>query len=45
MEALRLELKELLGETTYQKLMEKEAAMSEQLQTTWKSVPMGIFVG
>ena len=45
MEALRLELKELLSETTYQKLMEKEAAMSEQLQTTWKAVPMGIFVG
>jgi len=45
MDALRLELKELLQETTYQKLMEKEAAMTEQLQSTWKGVPMGIFVG
>lgn len=45
MEQLRTELKELLGETTYQKLMEKEAAMTQQLQDTWKGVPMGIYVG
>jgi len=45
MESLRAELKELLGETTYQKLMEKEALMTENLQNTWKGVPMGIFVG
>jgi hypothetical protein len=45
MELLRGELKELLGETTYQKLMEKEAAMAENLQNTWKGVPMGIFIG
>ena len=45
MEGLRVELKELLGETTYQRLMEKEAAMTTQLQETWKGVPMGVFVG
>jgi hypothetical protein len=45
MEALRNELKELLQETTYQKLMEKEAAMTQQLQDTWKGVPIGIYVG
>jgi len=45
MESLRLELKELLSETTYQKLMEKEAQMTENLQNTWKGVPMGIMIG
>jgi len=45
MESLRAELKELLMETTYQKLMEKEALMSENLQNTWKGVPMGIMIG
>jgi hypothetical protein len=45
MDTLRAELKEMLEETTYQKLMEKEAQMSENLQNTWKGVPMGIFTG
>lgn len=45
MDSLRAELKELLGETTYQRLMEKEAAMASQLQETWKGVPLGIYVG
>lgn len=45
MEGLRAELKEMLEETTYQKLMEKEAAMNQNLQETWKGVPLGIYVG
>lgn len=45
MESLRAELKELLNETTYQALMEREAQMTQHLQETWKGVPMGLFVG
>lgn len=45
MEQLRNELREMLEETTYQKLMEKEALMSQNLQETWKGVPGGIFIG
>lgn len=45
MEALRTNLKEMLEETTYQKLMEKEAAMAENLQNTWKGAPLGIYIG
>lgn len=45
MEALRAELRDMLEETTYQKLMEREAQAAENLQTTWKGVPLGIFVG
>lgn len=45
MDALRNELKEILEETTYQKLMEKEAAAATQLQETWKGVPLGIYIG
>jgi hypothetical protein len=45
MEALRGELKELLEETTYQKLMEKEAQQAQNLQETWKGVPLGIYIG
>lgn len=45
MESLRGELKEMLEETTYQKLMEKEAAMTQNLQETWKGVPLGIYIG
>lgn len=45
MEALRASLKEMLEETTYQKLMEKEAQMSQHLQETWKGAPMGIYIG
>jgi hypothetical protein len=44
-ESLRTELKEMLEETTYQKLMEKEMQMAQSLQETFKNVPMGIFVG
>jgi hypothetical protein len=45
MESLRAELKEMLEETTYQKLMEKEAMMNQNLQETWKGVPLGIYIG
>lgn len=45
MEGLRAELKEMLEETTYQKLMEKEAAMNQNLQETWKGVPLGVYIG
>jgi hypothetical protein len=45
MEALRTELKEMLAATTYQKLMEQEAAMATELQETWKGVPLGIYIG
>jgi len=45
MEQLRANLKELLEETTYQKLMEKEAQMTENLQNTWKGAPLGIYIG
>jgi hypothetical protein len=45
METLRAQLKEMLEETTYQKLMEKEATMAQNLQETWKGAPMGIFIG
>ena len=45
MEALRAELKDILDQTTYQALMEKEAQLAENLQNTWKGVPMGIFTG
>ncbi len=44
-EGLRAELRDILGETTYQKLVEKEAAMAQQLQETWKGVPLGIYCG
>ena len=45
MEALRAELRDILDATTYQKLMEQEAAMAQQLQETWKGVPLGIYIG
>ena len=45
MEALRGQLKELLEETTYQKLMEQEAEKARNLQETWKGAPLGIFIG
>ena len=44
-EALRTELRDLLEETTYQKLMEKEAQQAQNLQETWKGVPLGIYIG
>lgn len=45
MESLRTELKELLDATTYDKLMEQEAFMAENMQRTMREVPMAIFVG
>ncbi len=45
MEALRAQLKEMLEETTYQKLMEKESQMAQHLNETWKGAPLGIFIG
>ena len=45
METLRAELKDILEETTYAKLMEREAQMAQYLEETWKKVPMGIFIG
>jgi hypothetical protein len=45
MEQLRAELKELLEETTYQKLMEQEAQKAQNLLETWKGAPMGIYIG
>jgi hypothetical protein len=45
MDVLRTELRDLLEETTYSKLMEREALMSQNLQETWKGVPMGIYTG
>lgn len=45
MEFLRAQLKEMLEETTYQKMMEREAQMAQNLQETWKGAPLGIYVG
>jgi hypothetical protein len=45
MSELRTELKDLLEATTYQSLMAQEAQMAQNLQDTWKGVPMGIFIG
>lgn len=42
---LRNELKELLEETTYQKLMQKEQEMASFLNDSLKNVPMGIYIG
>ena len=45
MDALRNELRDILEETTYQKLMEKEAQMAQNLQENWKGIPLGIYIG
>ena len=45
MDALRLELKEMLEETTYQKLIEQEAMMSENINRAIKDAPLPIYVG
>jgi hypothetical protein len=42
---LRQELRELLEETTYQKLMQKEQEMASYLNDALKAVPMGIYIG
>lgn len=44
-EMLRVELKELLEETTYQSLMRKEQEMASYLNDALKNVPMGIYIG
>jgi hypothetical protein len=44
-EKLREELKVILDEITYDKLVEKEAAMSENTTKLFDDVPMGIFIG
>lgn len=44
-EQLRGELKELLEETTYQKLMQKEQEMASFLNDAMKNVPLGIYIG
>jgi hypothetical protein len=44
-DTMRQELKEILEETTYQNLLAKEAEMSENLNTSLKNVPMGIYIG
>jgi hypothetical protein len=44
-EQLRTDLKEILDETTYDKLIEKEAQISENLNASIKQVPMLIYVG
>lgn len=44
-ESLRNQLKEMLEETTYQKLAEREAQMTQNIQEAWKGTPLGIFVG
>jgi hypothetical protein len=44
-ESLRNELKEILEETTYAKLMEREMQMAQSLHETFKQVPMGIYIG
>jgi hypothetical protein len=43
--ALKEELKALLDELTYQKLVEKDANMAENAQKVQVSVPMSIYVG
>lgn len=45
MEQLRGELKEMLEETTYDKLTAREAEMSAAVEETMKRVPLGIFIG
>ena len=45
MDQLRTQLREMLEETTYQKLEEKNAQMAQNLLDVWKSVPMGIYIG
>jgi hypothetical protein len=45
MEQLRSELKEILDETTYDKLAEREASLAASVEETIKRVPLGIYVG
>lgn len=45
MDLLRQELKELLDETTYQRLAEMEAQQALSLNTSLAGVPLGIYIG
>lgn len=44
-DVLRQELRDILEETTYYKIMEREAQMAQNLQETFKDVPLTIYVG
>jgi hypothetical protein len=44
-DALRAELKDILDATTYDKLMAIEAQMAQDLQTSIREVPLGIYIG
>jgi len=44
-DALRGELKELLEDTTYDKLAAREAQMAADLENIIKEVPLGIYIG
>jgi hypothetical protein len=44
-DSLRAELKELLEDTTYDKLIAREAQMAADLENTIKNVPLGIYIG
>lgn len=45
MDALRAQLKEMLEETVYSKIMEREAAQAQNLQEIFARVPLGIYIG
>jgi hypothetical protein len=45
MDALRNELKEILEETTYDKLAAREAEMALSVSEALKNVPLGIYIG
>lgn len=42
---LRQDLKEMMEETTYDKLLAREAQMAQDVQTAIKEVPLGIYIG
>lgn len=44
-EMLRGELKEILDELTYDRLAAREAEMAQNLQSTLKEVPLGLYIG
>lgn len=44
-EVLRQELKEILDETTYDKLAAKEAELAENVRRAIQDVPLGIYIG
>lgn len=44
-DALRLELREMLDETTYDRIAQREADMAQSLQSTLKEIPLPIWMG